>query len=127
MIRIVCVGDVLIIMLNWFEWLNVVLLQMFDEIGIVIDNFDGVCVVLFYGEGCVFCLGVDFVGCGDQLIVWGEGVFQVLINSYNLMMFKFLCLFVFIVSVISGLVVGIGCSFVFVADFCFMGESVYLL
>lgn len=69
--EMICVeyeGDVVVFIFNDLVMFNVMGLQMVVEICEVIWdllNFEfKVCCFLIIGEGCVFCLGVNFFGIG---------------------------------------------------------------
>lgn len=120
-------GDVLTITLNRPERLNAAPPQMFDEIGVVLDNLGEARALLIMGEGRAFCSGADLSVRGERSVSGGAGAFEALTNSYNPVMLKLSRLPVPIVSAVNGPAAGIGCSLALAADFVIMGTHAYLL
>lgn len=122
MIDLIIFDDVVMIVLNVFVKFNVFDEVGLDELDVVYDVVEevGVCVLLFCGEGRVFCVGCDifFVDfCDDDVFGYLGGV-------VILLMQWIVCFFVFMFVVVYGVCFGVGFGLFIVMDVVYVVEFV---
>lgn len=128
----ICDG-VVVLMMNCFEWCNVLLSEMMgglcEVIFCLVSDFE-VCVFVLMGVGGVFCVGGDVKGMNEGYQLGVLQLLQECVQGFCIGMeflkqiYEFLKL---MIVMILGLVVGVGFLIVFVCDFCYVVEYVKIM
>lgn len=127
---------IVIIMLNWFDCMNVWMLIMEWDVCYVMEVFsvnDDVCVIILIGVGCGFCVGVDMdvlkgfdfddVRCVINLLLFDMNCWL----DWQMCYGYYLLIKKFVIVMFNGVIVGIGFVYVFYCDLCFVVDNMVFI